>query len=335
MMKLRKLIPIIIASYIFVIAINLIGNYQYYAAGNDWRHSIFFILGLTSFCWAAFSLLGYLVFSRLKWHDKPTLRILTASFLYGIFGAIVTTVAMKAMVLFLHFQEYSTSDYISTCIFSALFSMVIGLMVTAQQTLIHLKKSIEDNEHLKQEMIQSKYETLKNQVNPHFLFNSLNTLTVMIHQQPDTAVQFVEQMSKVFRYSLQHSNENTIDLGTELKVVQSYLFLNQQRYDGKLIYHIRIDDEQMQKKVITQSLLMLVENAVKHNELSYENPLNIDIYTEGRYLLVENPLQPKSLIERSTKVGLENIKKRYHLVSEYPVIVENNNKLFTVKIPLL
>ena len=188
---------------------------------------------------------------------------------------------------------------------------------------------------MKQEMIQSQYETLKSQVNPHFLFNSLNTLTVMIPQQPDVAVRFVEQMSKVFRYSLQHSGDNTIDVATELKVVQSYLFLNEQRYGSKLTVDVKVSDAVMQQKIITQSLLMLVENAIKHNELSHENPLAVRIYNEGAYLVVANTLQRKSLIEQSTNIGLDNIRKRYVLATDMPVVVDEANELFTVKIPLL
>jgi LytS/YehU family sensor histidine kinase len=118
-------------------------------------------------------------------------------------------------------------------------------------------------------------------------------------------------------------------------VVQSYLFLNSQRYGAKLQTDIRLDDSVMPRKIITQSLLMLVENAIKHNELSTGKPLTISLSADGYYLIVQNTLQRKSIPEPSTSTGLDNIKKRYALATDMPVIVEEANNLFTVKIPLL
>jgi two-component system LytT family sensor kinase len=142
-------------------------------------------------------------------------------------------------------------------------------------------------------------------------------------------------MSKVFRYSLQHSDEPEILLETELKVVRSYLFLNEQRYEGKLKVNINIDAHALQQKIITQSLLMLLENAIKHNEISTAAPLSISIHNEAGKLVVTNTLQRKHIPETSTRVGLENIKKRYALASTQPVVTEEANNLFIVKIPLL
>ena len=114
--------------------------------------------------------------------------------------------------------------------------------------------------------------------------------------------------------------------------MRSYLFLNEQRYISKLILVIHIDEEVMTKKVITQSLLMLVENAIKHNEISHQYPLTISIYNEGSYLIVKNTLQRKTIIDPSTNIGLKNIKKRYELTGSLPVVLVDNNGFFTVKI---
>jgi two-component system LytT family sensor kinase len=331
----KKLLILFLVSCIIVLGVNFAGNYQYYMAGNDWHYSVFFSLSITTLGWVGGMSLYYLFFRNIQWTVRPTQKLLTSVLLFAIFGVAMMLVAMKVMVLLFHFREQATQDYIYNCTYSALFTIIIGLMTSGQQFLFHLKKSIQDNEQMKQEMIQSRYETLKSQVNPHFLFNSLNTLTVMIPKQPEIAVNFVEQMSKVFRYSLQHSGENTMDVSAELKVVKSYLFLNEQRYDGKFVTEIKIDEGVLNQKIITQSLLMLVENAIKHNEISHENPLSLSIYNEGNYLIVKNTLQRKSLIEKSTNVGLENIRKRYALASEIPVVIEEIKNSFIVKIPLL
>jgi two-component system, LytTR family, sensor kinase len=324
-----------IVSLVVVMAVNFVFNYQYYSEGGDWRSSVVFCIGMTTICCTMFFILSKLVFNRFNWSEKPTLKITLGVLIFATGGAGMSFLAIKGMVIFFHHTDPSKQDYIANCAFSAMISMIIGLMITAQRTLVRLRQIFLDNEHMKQEMIQSQYETLKSQVNPHFLFNSLNTLTVMIPRQPEVAVQFVEQMSKVFRYSLEYSGQNMIDLRDELKVVRSYLFLNEQRYDGKLKVDINLDDAALQKKIITQSLLMLVENAIKHNEISNENPLTVSIYSEGDYLVVKNTLQRKALPERSTNVGLDNIKKRYALATPVPAVVEENGKWFIVKIPLM
>lgn len=330
----KKMLLLLLFSYLIVIGVNFAGNYQSFFNGN-WQLSVYFSLGMTTYGWLFFMGLHYVIFRHLKWSDKPTTSILIAATVFAVGGALMMLMGMKGMVYFFHFHEQSHNDYVSNCVYSSLFSMVIGMMVTGQHVLMNLKKSIEENERMKQEMIQSQYETLKNQVNPHFLFNSLNTLATIIPTQPTVAVDFVEQMSKVFRYSLQHSNQNTIELGTELKVVKSYLFINEQRYDGKLQVAINLPDTVLEKKIITQSLLMLVENAIKHNEISHEHPLSINIYADGDYLIISNTLQRKSILEPSTNTGLENIKKRYSLTNSLPVSVQEKDGLFIVQLPLL
>jgi|GEM_PF-6816949 len=335
MSQFRKLIPFAVASYLIVIAVNLLGNHQYYSHGGNWHYSVAFSLGMTTCCLAFFYVLNGFVFRRMNWTERPTLKVFLGGLIFAAGGSLLSFLAIKGLVLSGIHTEQSVDTYINNCTWSAVLSMAIGFMVTAQMALRGLKEKGEENEQMKQEMIQSQYETLKSQVNPHFLFNSLNTLTVMIPQQPDVAVRFVEQMSKVFRYSLQHSGDNTIDVATELKVVQSYLFLNEQRYGDKLAVAIQVSDAAMQQKIITQSMLMLVENAIKHNELSHEHPLSVKIYNEGAYLVVANTLQRKSLIEKSTNIGLDNIRKRYALATNMPVVVDEANELFTVKIPLL
>ncbi len=334
MKNIRKYIPFIIAAYVLVLAVNLLGNYEYYRNGGDWRYPVGFTLGMTTVCGLFFHFLNGFVFRRMNWTNRPTLKIFSGALIFAAGGSLMSFIAIKGMVVMGMHSEQTTETYIMNGIWSAMLSMIIGLMVTASVSLRHLKQTTEENEQIKQQMIQSQYETLKNQVNPHFLFNSLNTLMTMIPTQPDTAVRFVEEMSKVFRYALQHSSDNTVDLETELKVVRSYLFLNEQRFDGKLITDIRIGNAAMQRKVITQSLLMLVENAIKHNELSHEHPLSVHISEDGTYLVVANTLQRKALVEHSTRIGLDNIRKRYALATSIPVVIDEG-KEFVVKIPLL
>ena len=335
MQQTKKILLLVIASYAIVLLVNISGNWQYYSAGHSWHFSVLFTLAMTTICWIAFLSLTRVFRKIFQGPGRPTIKILVGALIFAATGVAITILVMKSMAWLFSFPEQGISEYINTSTYAALFSMAIGLMVSGQQMLLHLKKSVEENEHMKQEMIRSQYESLKNQVNPHFLFNALNTLTVMIPEQPTLAVSFVEQMAKVFRYSLQHSDENTIELATELKVANSYIFLNQHRFGDKLKTNINIDSSVMADRIITHSLLILIENAIKHNELSYEHPLLLEIFDEGNFLVVKNNLQLKTLPESSTGVGLENIRKRYALASEMPVAIESSNNSFIVKIPLL
>jgi LytS/YehU family sensor histidine kinase len=232
-------------------------------------------------------------------------------------------------------QDFPQSDYIMNSTFCALFTLIFTLMAYGSEFIKQWKISIHENERMQHEMQQSQYELLKSQVNPHFLFNSLNTLITIIPEKPEVAVSFVKQLSKVFRYALIHVADNTVSVVTELKIVDAYLFLNKERYGEKLIIDIQLDEQALKLSLITQSLLMLVENAIKHNELSEKHPLTINIYNEGDILIIKNTLQLKKLLDPSTGIGLNNIISRYKHVTNIPVTIEKERNWFIVKLPLL
>lgn len=192
-------------------------------------------------------------------------------------------------------------------------------------------------EGLKQAVLKAEFESLKNQVNPHFLFNSLNILSALIPEDPAKSVQFVERLSKVFRYSLQHADQNTVELATELKVAESYLFINQMRFGDNFSYDFDLPDADRQKRVVTQGLLTLLENALKHNECSRERPLHVQVATEEQFLVITNNFQPKGRLGTdSTGIGLKNLQNRYaQLAADRPVTISQTDTAFTVKLPLL
>ena len=170
----------------------------------------------------------------------------------------------------------------------------------------------------------------------HFLFNSLNILSALIPEDPKNAVGMVERMSKVFRYNLQNSDRNNIELASELKIVDAYLFIHKMRFGDNLTYKIDIPAEKNMALIITQGLLTLVENALKHNECSSENPLLIEIFVENDYVVVRNNYQPKSRqFVESNNIGLANLKTRYGLLANEAVSIVQDNQHFTVKIPFL
>lgn len=332
---LKRLYTLLIA-YAVVMSVNLTANYEYYAAGHDWRFSVFFSLGVTTLGWLGYVVLYEIVFKKIiNWKRRPNLSLAMAVIISGIYGVALMVFVMKMLVWTGVMREQPIASYIENCIYSAMFSMLIALIVNGREFLMQWKRSAEDNERMRAEMIRSQYEVLKTQVNPHFLFNSLNTLAAIIPEKPGVAVDFVQQLSKVFRYSLQHSEENTTTVAAEMKIVASYLFLNRQRFDDKLQTDIQVSPAANEKTIISQSVLMLVENAIKHNEISTGSPLTISIYTEGDMLVVKNNLQPKRIAEPSTNIGLQNIRSRYSLVTQQEVQVIQQQNTFTVKIPML
>jgi sensor histidine kinase YesM len=187
---------------------------------------------------------------------------------------------------------------------------------------------------LEKEHILSQYEILKNQINPHFLFNSMNILSSLIPRNPQTAVKFTKQFSKVFRTLLELNEELLIPLEQELDFIKSYLFLQKMRFDKSLEIQVRIAKSKLKLNLPPFGLQLLIENAIKHNIISEEMPLNISISNEGDYLKVSNNLQLRGGTS-STGIGLKNLKARYKLLTDAAIILENDGKDYVAKIPLI
>jgi two-component system, LytTR family, sensor kinase len=198
-----------------------------------------------------------------------------------------------------------------------------------------LRGSVEEAEKLKRETLSAQLNALRTQVNPHFLFNNLNTLSSLIPENPKHAVDFVQQLSKVYRHILEVKDEKTILVKDELEVLNAYTFLLKTRFDKNLAVSINIPAEKMQKKIVPLSLQILMENVIKHNIVSADKPLQINVFTENGSLVMTNNLQRKNQINESTGIGLDNIRNRYKLISEKPVKVEESLHNFTVSIPLI
>ncbi|MDR2037870.1 MAG: histidine kinase [Bacteroidales bacterium] len=191
-------------------------------------------------------------------------------------------------------------------------------------------------QELKTENIQSRYEALKNQVNPHFLFNSLNTLNTLIREDADTAQTYVKQLSTVLRSTLQSMQGDTVMLSEELYEVDSYLYLLKMRYEDNLVIEKNVRPEYLSFRVVPLAIQMLVENAVKHNIISTNKPLLIKIYTtEDQGIVVSNTLQPKLGVQSHTGTGLTNLIRRYQLLSGESIHIKSENRMFTVELPLL
>jgi LytS/YehU family sensor histidine kinase len=218
----------------------------------------------------------------------------------------------------------------------------IGLMTSlVAGALYWLVKSREKRSErqaiIEKDMIESQLSALKAQINPHFLFNSFNTLITIIDENamnPEVAIEYVEKLSDFYRSILQYREQESISLEEEWELVQNFIYLLEKRYGTNLRLHMDVPPKNAY--ILPLTLQMLVENAVKHNVISEKYPLDLYIAVEGdNYVVVKNNLQPKSKAEPSTQFGLQSIIKRYQLLSDQKVIVESNNDFFKVSIPII
>ncbi len=186
---------------------------------------------------------------------------------------------------------------------------------------------------LKEEKLIFQYETLKSQVNPHFLFNSLNTLSSLVRKDPDLTERFISKLSSIYQYILENKDTGLIKLSSEIAFVEDFFFLQKIRDDGKI--ELNIDVEKSEDfEILPISLQLLVENALKHNVATMENPLTIDISMESEHIVVRNRQEPKSQLLPSSKVGLDNLGKRVSLTLGRELVVEDSVKEFIVKLPV-
>lgn len=198
-----------------------------------------------------------------------------------------------------------------------------------------LKDSVEEKEMLKRESLHAQLDALRTQVNPHFLFNNLNTLSSLIPENPGHAVDFVQQLSKVYRHILEVKDEECILLKEELDVLNAYRFLLKTRFGNNLDVEIDIPEEKLRQKIVPLSLQILMENAIKHNIVSSDKPLHIHVYADNGSLVLSNNLQVKKQVSESTGIGLENIRNRYKLLGDKEVKVTESETSFAVSIPLI
>ena len=188
-----------------------------------------------------------------------------------------------------------------------------------------------NEERLKREALALQYESLKNQVNPHFLFNSLNALTSLIERDRDASINYVKQLSAVFRYVLEQNGQKLVPVETELKFIESYNYLQQIRFGNNLTISISIKDADFM--IVAMALQILIENAVKHNEISEDYPLVINIFDDNQSLIVENNIQPRSNLPDSNLIGLKNIEFQYEFLSGKKIEISDSDGRFIVKLP--
>lgn len=213
---------------------------------------------------------------------------------------------------------------------------IFETLYEADYVFSKMKQSAREKETMQELAVHQDFDTLKNQVNPHFLFNCLNTLSSLISVDKKRAEMFLDELSKVYRYLLKNNEEGVSTVAQEIRFIESYFNLLQTRYGNSVQLNVQIDKRYDPYLLPSLTLQLLVENAVKHNSLSKNNPLVIDIFTvAGNKLVVSNNHQPLTVKANSTKVGLKNIKLKYSLLKQSGFLVMADDKNFTVVLPLI
>lgn len=278
---------------------------------------------------------------KFSWLHHPTKRAVFG-FIASIAFVLLTLSIFQYLLIEFYYKgnyfEILSNGHLNTGItVSTSISVVISLFFHARGFFIAWKETAVQNEKLKAENINTKFESLRNQVNPHFLFNSLNTLASLVENEDEKAVDFIHQLSGVYRYVLIQNDNEVVALTDELNFVKSYLTLHQVRF-GKNISVDYIDMDKMTEEQMLPplSLQLLVENCIKHNEISNDRKLNITISHLGNQINISNNINELNHAKKdSTQLGLSNLKSRYSYLSDNPVIIHNSNGQFSVTIPLI
>jgi len=253
----------------------------------------------------------------------------------------ITTIIVFLISLFYDVTDYWGYDYTAENylynIFAALtYAVIIGGIYEAIYYFRKWKNIEVEAEMLKKENLQSQLDSLKQQVNPHFLFNSLNTLSSLMRKDVNKAEKFLDELSKVYRYLLRNNEGELINLTTELQFIESFVHLLKTRYGDALQMTISVDEVAKNLLLPPLTLQLLVENAVKHNIIDKQMPLLITLETDDQsWLSVSNNLQKKSISLPSNKVGLSNIAGKYKLLEQPSIIISETKEKFTVSIPLI
>ncbi len=264
-------------------------------------------------------------------------------FIFGLLGSVVITLITIFFIRIIHkvsIEGNSYNDFITAEKFQFYFiALIITLFISLFFHAFYFYKELQKSKINEQKIIagtaSAKFESLKNQIDPHFLFNSLNVLTSLIEENPVNAQKFTTSLSKIYRYVLEQKDKELVSLEEELNFARTYMDLLKMRFEDSVSYEVPEILSNPEAKVVPLSLQLLLENAIKHNAISEKRPLKIHIYEEGNYLIVENNFQKKETLQNRNGVGLQNIISRYHIVSNRKVIIEQNTATFRVKLPVL
>lgn len=290
--------------------------------------------------------LGYGAFRIQIWFDRkmPWIHYPAKRFVLELLTYLIYAFSFSFVVYFILysvvFPQFTLDDIpwawlVVQTKMPLMIGLVLSFIFVSRSFLFEWRKAAIEAERLKTEHYAIQFQSLKEQLNPHFLFNSLNVLSNLVYENPDTASEFIRQLSRLYRYVLDVQQEELVAVEREIEFADNYLALQKIRFEESLSYSILVP-ENFKGYIPSLSLQLLLENAIKHNVVSKANPLLIEILVENGKLVVRNSLQLKtSSLEDLSGIGLSNIKKRYALLSDQNVEISETEDHFAVTLPVL
>jgi sensor histidine kinase YesM len=339
---MNSIIKNILTTFFIGCLVFVIGNAFY--NGFAFKNTNAFLINFSFYQLYSF-VLGFSNMFFFQYLEKRTWKntLSVKRIIVGIVGSIVITLLglfVLRILTAMTFEGVVFSEFIAQETYkNYTFGLWITLSIVITFHAIYFFTRLQQNKVKEQKVIagtaSAKFDALKNQLDPHFLFNSLNVLTSLIEENPHNAQKFTTSLSKVYRYVLEQKNKDLIPLDEELKFAKTYMSLLKMRFEDSIIFEIPDNAINPESKVVPLSLQLLLENAVKHNIVLESKPLHIKIYEKDGNLIVENNLQTKQVVKKSSGVGLNNIRERYQLLTNKKVRITENTTHFMVAIPIL
>ncbi len=330
-MRLKKIIYIAIITALVIAVLNLL-----LGAGNAVWHNFHYYLIYSAVFTFGNSLYFKYIGQWLNWHKSPE-----KTFIISVLGAIPVNAGIyltinyviKGLLKGKSFSAFIQHENLLEYIIVVMFALIISLFIMTFYFFKAIREAELKAEQLKTENERSKFNSLKNQLDPHFLFNNLNVLTALIGENPKEAENFSLQLADIYKYVLEQKDRDTVPLQDEIKFAAKYLNLYQMRFEDAIQFHLP-DSIPKHAQIPPLSLQIVLENCMKHNQISSDKPLQIQIKIQEKYLVIKNNLNKKLAPERKG-YGLQNIQKRYALLNApKPIFTETANS-FIVKLPIL
>lgn len=344
----KKLIVVLIIASVIPAVIGRLSEWQKGVYKNNYElfeslliNMLFSVVVTLTISWVIISILNYLN-EKVPWNDK-LLNRLAIEILATVPVAVLLGYAFGNLIFWLH--PYKTNSYAEFVFNFLIISIIMNFVLVAitdwfhffnkwKESLLENEKAITQNAILEREKLQKQYEVLKNQVNPHFLFNSLNVLSSIVRTHPEKSERFVEEFSSLYRYILDQSEQELVPLSSEIEICESYLFLQKIRFEDRVVCSIDIKDQEMDGCfVFPLSVQTLLENCFKHNKSSRDNQLQIKVCIENDHIVIENNIQSRNDHIRSTGIGHKNLEMHYAHYNKYPMFKSEDGR-YVCKLPL-
>lgn len=334
--RYRYFYILLLATYSFL-NILFTGGDSFFGETTENHYLYVIILVMVFLIWESNRLLFQVL--QASSHRLPgKINILILFFLISLLHVLVISVLTAYLIP--NLLDIDIAENVSQLRLTLAFCFRINLFLHTINAIIYyntrFKDTVLEAEQLKTLTAESQFEALRNQIKPHFLFNSFNVLSGLVHQDPGLASDFIQQLSRIYRYLLYHQQEDLVNLSTELDFLESYIFLLHIRYGDALKVQVDVGATYRERYLVPPATLqLLVENAVKHNKVSKKDNLTINIFEQDCFLVIYNNLQRKSRTEHHSGQGLQNIRLRYQHIAKKKIVVEQTEQYFIVRLPLI